>query len=103
VPAGSGHGGLGIQGMARLSKADADLRANAPQLLLTIRNLDAVIAKLDGVVDRLSRSWLFDLLGDPSRVPAPQGPPSGNAIDPASSPVSSSRPALDPGRLQGIR
>jgi phospholipid/cholesterol/gamma-HCH transport system substrate-binding protein len=98
---------LGRQGIARLSKADADLRANAPQLLQTLRNLDAVIARLDGLVDRLSRSWLFDLLGDPSRVPAPQGSPRSNAsepaIDPASSPVSSPRPGLAPGRPHGIR
>jgi ABC-type transporter Mla subunit MlaD len=74
---------LGRQGVARLARADADLRANAPQLLHTLRNLDAVIARLDGLVNRLNRSWLFDLFGDPSRVPAPQGPPSKPSSDPA--------------------
>lgn len=94
---------LGRQGVERLAKADADLRANGPQLLQTLRNLDAVIARLDGLVDRLSRSWLFDLLGDPSRVPAPQGPPRNNANEPAIDPASSPRPGLAPGRPHVIR
>lgn len=73
---------LGKQGIQRLASADADLRANGPQLLKTLRALDAMVAKLDGLVDRLSHSWLFDLLGDPSRVPAPLGPPPKGAMDP---------------------
>jgi hypothetical protein len=74
---------LGKQGIQRLASADADLRANGPQLLQTLRRLDAMVAKLDGLVDRLSHSWLIDLLGDPSRVPAPLGPPAKGAVDPA--------------------
>ncbi|MEB3360492.1 MAG: MlaD family protein [Synechococcaceae cyanobacterium] len=74
---------LGKQGIQRLASADADLRTNGSQLLQTLRTLDAMVAKLDGLVDRLSRSWLFDLLGDPSRVPAPLGPPPKGAMDPA--------------------
>ena len=76
---------LGRQGMQRLARADADLRANGPRLQKTLRDLDAMAANLNRLVDRLSHSWLFDLLGDPSRVPAPLGPPSGSPSDRSSS------------------
>jgi ABC-type transporter Mla subunit MlaD len=98
---------LGRQGIARLSRADADLRNNGPQLLQTLQRFDAVIAKLDGLVDHLSRSWLFDLLGDPSRVPAPLGPPKRHATDPAINPAiapaSGPRPELAPVRPDSMR
>ncbi|MFN9694615.1 MAG: MlaD family protein [Synechococcaceae cyanobacterium] len=85
---------LGRQGIQRLAKADADLRASGPQLLHTLRNLDAMVSRVDGLVDRLSRSWMFHLLGDPSRVPAPLGPP----LKGAKAPVSGHRQAPAPTR-----
>ena len=86
---------LGREGIQRLGRADSDLRANGPQLLNTLRGLDAMTANLNRLVDRLSRSWLFDLLGEPSRVPSPLGPPASGSSDP------SSNQQRQPAALQG--
>jgi hypothetical protein len=44
---------LGRQGVTRLTRADADLCNNGPPLLQTLQSFDAVIAKLDNLVDHL--------------------------------------------------
>ena len=83
---------LGREGIQRLALADADLRANTPRVLKTLADLDAMSANLNRLIDRLSKSWLLDLLSDPSRVPDPLGPPAKTSVDPASG----SRPAAAP-------
>lgn len=70
---------LGRAGLVRLDRADADLRANAPLVLNTLRDLDTMSTRMNRLLERLSTSWLFDLLADPSRVPAPLGPAPGQA------------------------
>ena len=44
---------LGRQGITRRTRANPDLRNNGPQLLQTLQSFDAVIAKLDRLVDHL--------------------------------------------------
>lgn len=72
---------LGLDGQRRLDRAEADLRSHTPLVIETLKDLNGMSQTVNRLVQRVSSSWLMQLL-EASRVPAPLGPASERRASP---------------------